>query len=262
MPLSPPKQAFLDGLRIGDLDAAGLTINEQISGESLEYFNNYKDLLETNGHSFISPADLYLVIKRKSLLRLLKYADERNILGLQYCYGLNRALRNNGRLQLINIGTMPDNSLPDDRKGRKDEEIFYSNFKLRNVSGDWVENHFLNFDLKNRLMLNEVKDFSNKFSDLYSGFPKSNPAFRKGSVLPVKSLIEIFDDLKGIFGSFENITFRWGIDEYEPKKKLGNFTLAIGIGDLSEGPAIERKNNKIIDPPGEGDCPPRPPCNG
>ena len=253
MALTQTQDDFLAALRTGDADL--LKVKNGPSPELLESFQNFYQFISDVDHIPQNPRDRYISVERTAVLTMLKYASDRNCLGLQYCYGFDKPVTIGGQMQLINKGTIVDHPL------LSEEAIYNSDFQVRNSDGQWQAQYFNNFSLGN-ILSNQIADaYKIHFKNIYQLISPASSSFLTGSLFPVTELKSILNQQGTPLGDADFISFRWGITEYETNIKLGKFILAIGLGDVTTGPVIERSlTNGITDPLDSGDCPPRPPC--
>lgn len=254
--LDKVQKAYLRALRHGIIEEKESRIRNKLSDKSQQDFANFKRFLNDHGHSNPQPRDLYLTAKRQEVLSLLQYVKVNDCLGLQYCFGFNEHIDKGGRMQFINGAGMWQKSIL-----TSDEEVFRSNFEREDGEGDKSSERFLNF-IPSYLPEKKAQEYTKNFQDIYTTLKLSLDDFLLGSLLPVKRLKKIFTDPGHPFGMTDTLTFRWGLTDYSANRELGNFTLVIGIGDVTTGPVIEFRTDKSItaNVDSAGDCPPRPPC--
>jgi len=250
---------YLQALRRGDEEL--IEVRPELSEEMKSDFHSFRTFLSANGHPNPTPSDLYLVIERTEVLRLLTYAADRNCLGLQHCFGFDRLVYQSGRFLFVNKGAIVDRHCEGSDPYACEDAIYRSDFQVRDAdSPNWYTPHFLNFRLNHELPSDLTSAYINNFKAVYD-LPSGK--FLQGSVLSVRRLRSILTDAGTILGTTQLLTFRWGIADIEMdssgKLVNGSFSFAIGINDVSQGPVIERRPIfPVVEDP--SDCPPRKPC--
>lgn len=279
--LTPDQTTYLQGLRNGDRDQSRLIVRNQLTPQNIADFDNFKAFLVANGHPNPTDNDLFLRVTRNNFLRMLFYANDRdrNCLVLQNCFGFDgppvkESLNADnvppqlpiegtvevGRVVLIQRGNFQE------LDGRSDEDFFSKDGDTVYRNAQHQLELFLNMDLDAQLSFEQAKHFIANFLAMYptedSQHVADNP-FIHGYLLPVRALINLFTDathpLTHLLAQVDTLTFMWGITRFNKISGIGNFTLVIGAGDLSTGPIIEFRTEKILRT-GEGDCPPRSGC--
>lgn len=259
--LTPDQKQYIQGLRSGNIGTSLLDVDKPLSNNSEEDFETFKSFLAAHGHTDPVPADLSLTISRQNMLRILFYADDRDrrCLILQSCFGFDSSpdrssgeLGRVGRVVLIQKGNFQD-------RGQTDEELFFGDSVFRSEGA--VES-FLNMDIDQPLSVEEARQLVQNFIDIYPpNRTITNDPFIHGFLLPVKALINILTDPAAAWGQASELTFKWGLTGFnELDGELGNFTLCIGLGDLSTGPVIEFRTEAIGVTGAPSDCPPRVGC--
>ena len=272
-PLTPEQIAYLAGLRngrTGPYDDSKLLIKPTLSPESQRDFTTFRTFLSANGHPNPQPADLYLTVLKQGFINLLNYADDRECLILQCCFGFdiypvnvppNRVI---GQLRLVQKGNFQQ------IQGRVDEEYFHRDTVYKN--GDGNLEPFMNMSYGQAITPGDAAAFTNNFRAIYPpGRTQTQDPYILGFLLPVRALLKLFSDQAYPFVRTDVLTFRWGLTAFDssPGSKLGNFTLVVGTHDLFIDPTIEFRSEdlrvkivdgKIIVDGRINDCPPNRGC--
>lgn len=257
--ITPKQQEHLDGLRSGDIATSWLKIEDKLTDSAQESFVQFRDFLQANGHPNPQPDDLYLTVAREDFLTLLQYADNRNCLILQCCFGFNRPpifqpidaveepkpqLHEVGRILLLNKGNFHQLA------NSTDDDFFNQDTVFQNADGK--RELFRNIDITKPVTVDEAAFYQQHFRAIYT---TGDPIL--GYQLPVRALKKIVTNRNHPLGRADQLTFRWGLDD------LDNFTLIIGTSDLLTSPTVEFM--KKIGLGGEegvdNDCPPNRGCN-
>ncbi len=257
--LTPEQQQYLQGLRNGNGKQAQLIIRDQLTDGNIEDFGNFTAFLAANGHPDPTSDDLFLRVRRTDFLRMLFYADDRdrNCLVLQNCFGLTTPSSEGiaGRVVIIQKGNF------EQIDGRTDDDFFDKDVDtvFRNAQGKLEM--FLNMNPDAQLSVEEASQFINNFLTTYpkERLDATEDPLIHGYLLPVRALIDLLTNSAHPLAQIDTLTFRWGITRFTEIAGLGNFTLVIGAGDISNGPIIEFRTESIKGT-GEGDCPPRSGC--
>ena len=268
--ITPAQQEYLEGLRAGDIGKSYIIEKDPLSVQSQFDFVNFKQFIKEHGHPNPQPADLYLTVAREDFLSLLRYADDRNCLILQCCFGFDmppvfqeierpspphppgtppgRVLRRVGQVLLLNKGNFHQID------GRDDADYFNRDTVFRNAEGK--HEFFRDISINKPVTADEDGRYLANFRAMYGPdrTPENDP-FILGYLFPVKALITLFTNPSHTLGQTELLTFRWGITDGN-----GNFTLVIGTTDLLADSTIEFRRPIGLTGDDENDCPPNSGC--
>jgi len=114
------------------------------------FINFFKDfLVNRNGcvqtqsvfecRKALKPRDYQIDVKREQLIKLLEYFKEKKCLGVKICFGLDKPLSKNGRIQLILSGNFCETGIYETTqdnpyRNTKGEIEYFLNFSNRKIS--------------------------------------------------------------------------------------------------------------------------------
>lgn len=270
--LTEDQSNYLLGLRSGDWNLAQLIIRDETTLK--DDFGNFERFIKKYGHPDPEAADLFLSVPRLAFLQMLFYAADRSrdCLVLQNCFGFDSEpkkedvnqgsqiplppvyeLTQVGRIVLIQKGNFQQLA------GQSDESLFLGDSVYRNQGKFEL---FMNMDVNRPLPVDQARQYIDNFLNIYPKerlAEKDNPVIH-GFLLPVRPLINLFTSSTASLGRSDTLTFRWGITRFNEGFSLGNFSLAIGTGDVTSGQVIEFRATAIVGT-GENDCPPNTGCS-
>ncbi|MFD2519690.1 hypothetical protein [Emticicia soli] len=94
----------------------------------------------------LKPRDFQIDVKREQLIKLLEYFKEKNCLAVKICFGLDKPLSQNGRIQLILSGNFCDTgnyeTTQDNPYRNAEGEIeYFLNFSNKKISQEQFKNY-------------------------------------------------------------------------------------------------------------------------
>lgn len=230
-------------------------------------FDFFRLFLAREGNINPSPRDLYLTVSRQSVIRMLDYAISNGCLVFQNCFGFDKPINQGGHLEFIQKGNFWQ-----ERPGITDDDIPASIFKRINPNSqkEFLE-LYRNFEIDSatnlpvHLPVGVGDQYLSNFRAYYPGRTRRIDPFVRGYLLPLRCLLNVFNDPNSPFSTATELTFRWGLTSLSVAG-LGNFTLVIGLGDVSTGPVIVFRlggigvNTGSNPPPVPVPCPPNGGC--
>lgn len=268
--LTPEQQRFLQGLRDGDIVASQLHAASAINMGT--DFTTFEDFLKARNQPSPQGRDLFLTVERKAFVDALESAASLGCLVFQSCFGFDKPVAEGGQIQLIHKGNMLQGTPGSDSDSNK--VVFNTIFK--DVKGgrkiQRLTTNLAPLNSEDVLAIGVAREFIRNFRANYPGRTARSKPFSLGFLLPVKALLKIFTgsaseientDVSALAAT-DKLTFQWGLTAPRDGVVLGNFTLAIGIGDpttgkITSGPVIHfRWTGQTFD---MSDCPPNPGCN-